>query len=102
MLRSLFGISSGRARATVTHQPRRKDRRCRLDYLLRLESLEARALLTAVDVHLTNDFFTPSAVTIHVGDTIHWINDQGFHSTTSVAGSAESWNFGPAAAPWTF
>jgi plastocyanin len=32
--------------------------------------------------------------TIHVGDTVHWVWDSGFHSTTSVAGIAESWDSG--------
>jgi plastocyanin len=58
--------------------------------------------LSTVDVHLTNFAFTPAATTIHVGDTIHWINDQGDHSTTSVAGIAESWDSGLMNAPWTF
>src|SRR5262249_23753817 len=31
---------------------------------------------------------------IHVGDTIHWVLDQGMHSTTSVAHIAESWDSG--------
>jgi len=29
--------------------------------------------------------------TINVGDTIHWVFQQGVHNTQSVAGSAESW-----------
>ena len=61
MLRSLFGIAPSHALATVAREPRRKDRRCRLDSLPRLESLEARALLATVNVHLTNFAFTPSS-----------------------------------------
>jgi MYXO-CTERM domain-containing protein len=32
--------------------------------------------------------------TITLGDTIHWIWDNGIHSTTSVVGLTESWNSG--------
>ncbi len=31
---------------------------------------------------------------IDLGDTVHWVWDNGFHSTTSVAGIAESWDSG--------
>ncbi len=53
-----------------------------------------------VDVHVINFDFSASAAgphfdpTINVGDTVHWIWDSSFHSTTSVAGLAESWNSG--------
>lgn len=52
-----------------------------------------------VDVHIiNNDFANASRVhldpTINLGDTIHWLFDQGTHSTTSVSGIAESWNSG--------
>lgn len=37
--------------------------------------------------------------TIHVGDTVHWVWDAGFHSVTTVQGSIESFNSGDLAAP---
>jgi hypothetical protein len=43
--------------------------------------------------------FTPSAVTIHPGDTVHWVWDSGTHSTTSVAHSAETWDSGVQSTP---
>ena len=52
-----------------------------------------------VTVHIVNFDFTDTGIggahfdpIIHVGDTVEWVFDQGFHSTTSVAGIAESWN----------
>ena len=47
---------------------------------------------TTVDVHLVNFAFNPSPVNITQGDTIHWIWDTNFHSTTSVAGQSEQWD----------
>ncbi len=32
--------------------------------------------------------------TINLGDTVHWVWDSGFHSTTSVEGLSESWDSG--------
>lgn len=40
--------------------------------------------------------------TIRVGDTIRWVFDAGVHTTTSVAGIAESWNSGLKAAGQVF
>jgi plastocyanin len=45
--------------------------------------------------------FNPNPVTIHVGDTIHWVWVNGMHSTTSVAGSIETWDSGVRMAPFT-
>jgi plastocyanin len=59
-----------------------------------LELLEERALLTTVEVDVLNFRFSPIAVTIHQGDTVHWVWDTDDHSTTSVAGIAEQWNSG--------
>jgi plastocyanin len=66
------------------------------------ESLEDRALLSTVNVHIQSDVFSPAAVTINVGDTIHWIWDGSPHSTTAVSGIAESWNSGIHNAGFTF
>jgi len=30
--------------------------------------------------------------TIHLGDTIRWVGDEGFHTATSAAGQLESWD----------
>jgi trimeric autotransporter adhesin len=59
-----------------------------------IEALEDRALLTTVQVDLVNFAFAPNAVTIHVGDTVEWVWQSPNHSTTSVQGSAISWDSG--------
>jgi plastocyanin len=59
-----------------------------------VEALEARALLATVMVHVENFDFNPDPVTIHVGDTVEWVWDTSNHSTTSVSGSAISWDSG--------
>jgi plastocyanin len=59
-----------------------------------VEALESRALLATVTVHVENFQFNPDPVTINVGDTVHWVFDTGNHSTTSVKGSAVSWDSG--------
>jgi plastocyanin len=57
-------------------------------------SLEGRALLSTVTVHLENFFFNPDPVTIHVGDTVHWVWDTGNHTVTSYAGAGDTFNSG--------
>ena len=59
-----------------------------------IEILEARSLLATVTVDVINFAFNPTPVTIHVGDTVKWVWLADDHSTTSVAGSLESWNSG--------
>lgn len=66
-----------------------------------IEALEARELLATVPVHIFNFDFSRNpqggAVVdpiIFEGDTIQWVFDEGRHSTTSVAGSAETWDSG--------
>jgi plastocyanin len=59
-----------------------------------IEVLEARQLLATVTVDLENFFFSPNPITIHVGDTVHWVWQTDDHSTTSVAGSIETWDSG--------
>ncbi len=46
-------------------------------------------------VHLTNNVFTPSEVTIATGDTVCWIWDEGVHTSTSVDGLWDSGIIGP-------
>jgi plastocyanin len=59
-----------------------------------VEALETRSLLATVTVDVINFAFNPNPVTIHVGDTIQWDWLADDHSSTSVAGSLESWNSG--------
>jgi plastocyanin len=71
---------------------------------LALDSLEVRALLSTITVHIFNNDFSinpkgqPIAdAIINVGDTIHWVwddPDPSPHNTRSVTGSLESWNSG--------
>jgi plastocyanin len=52
-----------------------------------------------VDMHLRNFVFVPNQVTINVGDTVRFINDEGFHDVIADDGSFSR----PAANPgWTF
>ena len=34
-------------------------------------------------VTLTNNVFTPANLTVTVGDTVRWINEQGFHNVVA-------------------
>lgn len=78
--------------------------------LLAAASIAAPATAaTTVTVHVVNFDFTDTGIggahfdpTITVGDTIHWVWDEGHHNTQSVAGSAESWNSGVQNAPFAF
>src|SRR5947209_3152311 len=65
-------------------------------------SLELRALLATVNVDVINFAFNPDPVTINVGDTVHWVWQTDRHSTTSVAGSAVSWDSGVHNTGFTF
>jgi trimeric autotransporter adhesin len=74
-----------------------------------IEHLEDRALLATVTVHVFNFDFSinPSGQnvvdpTIDLGDTIHWVWDSGTHTSTSVTGSAETWNSGAMSAGGSF
>src|SRR5580693_1711154 len=67
-----------------------------------IEVLETRSLLTTVTVDVINYAFNPNPVTIHVGDTVQWVWLTDDHSTTSVAGSLESWNSGVQNTGFTF
>src|SRR3954447_14921868 len=67
-----------------------------------VEVLENRELLATLTVHVVNFAFNPDPVSIHVGDTVHWVWDTDNHTTTSVAGSAESWDSGVHNSGFTF
>ena len=84
---SSSGISAPRAPGSG-----RKRRGFQSGFLRGIEALEGRALLATVTVHVADFAFIPKAVTIQPGDTVHWVWDEGLHSTTSVAGSAETWD----------
>lgn len=63
--------------------------------------LALSAHATVFTVHIYNfDFSTdPTHVQvidpiIQLGDTVHWVLDEGLHTTQSVAGLTESWNSG--------
>src|SRR5579862_3242709 len=59
------------------------------------------ASAATVTVHVFNFNFSTNPqgqpiaeATINVGDTIQWVWDSGTHTSTSVKGSAESWDSG--------
>ncbi len=56
--------------------------------LLALAPGAARAVV--VEIHATNNQFTPDFVVVHLGDTVRWIFDEGVHSTTSIDGEWDS------------
>lgn len=55
---------------------------------------------TLHSVVLTNNVFTPNALTITVGDTVRWINEQGFHNVVADDNSFTSG--APASASWVY
>ncbi len=94
MSRSLLNPQLHRVLGVLTSQGRHRVRRPRVGRLPTMEFLEDRALLTTVTVDVVNFAFSPSTVTIHTGDTVEWVWQTSDHSTTSVAGSAVSWDSG--------
>src|SRR5262249_28367011 len=101
MLRSFFDTRVDRVFEASRRRSRRKGRRRGAGLPLGGERLEDRTLLATVTVHIVNNDFTDTGIggahfnpVINVGDTIHWVWDQGTHSTTSVAGIAEQWDSG--------
>jgi trimeric autotransporter adhesin len=99
---TLFSTPVDRAPGAATRRPRRRGRRPGTGRPLRVEALEDRTLLATVTVDVVNFAFSPKAVSINVGDTIHWVWDANFHSTTSVSGIAEQWDSGVHDTPFTF
>ena len=51
-------------------------------------------------VTLTNNVFTPANLTVTVGDTVRWINEQGFHNVVADDNSFTSGAL--ASAPWVY
>src|SRR5690348_3309371 len=96
MLRSFVGRTYRHLLGSLTSGGRPSERGHRARRFPWMESLEDRALLATmtVDVGGTSNVFSPSSVTIHLGDTVHWVWQGGFHNVKSVTGSAEQWNSG--------
>src|SRR3954467_441032 len=92
MSRSSLGVQLVRYFRSSAPGSGRKRRGFQSGFLRGIEALEGRALLATVTVHVADFAFTPKAVTIQPGDTVHWVWDEGLHSTTSVTGSAETWD----------
>src|SRR5262249_7328244 len=113
MSQSFFGERVDRALGAAARRLRGERRRPKARFPLAVDSLEDRALLATVTVHIFNFDFSINPkgqpivdATINVGDTIHWVWDDPDpepHNTRSVAGSLESWNSGdPTLPPATF
>jgi plastocyanin len=94
LLYRVFGAQAARG-LQKAHRPR-------ASLFPRVDSLEHRELLAMAGVDIFKLSFAPNPVTIHVGDTVHWVWDTNNESTTSVAGSSESWNSGVHNAGHTF
>ena len=65
--------------------------------------LASAARAATFNVVIQDMEFTPDP-TIHLGDTVHWIWNDGFvpHSTTAASGQAESWDSGIQGQGFTF
>jgi plastocyanin len=72
----------------------------RFVFALLLAAIAAPADAAIVNVTLRDFRFTPNDLTINVGDTVHFVNNQGFHNVVADDGAYSSGN--PANAPWTF
>src|SRR5262245_13420135 len=94
MTRSLFGTRFAGILGGATGRISGQRRRPRPRFPLAVDPLENRALLATVTVHIVNFAFNPTPISINVGDTVHWVWDASFHTTTSVGGIAESWDSG--------
>src|SRR5947209_7869055 len=102
MQRSAFRMPVERTLGASSGRPRSKRRTSRRCFTPGREVLEDRTLLSTVEVDLINFAFSPTNVTINVGDTIHWVWKTNFHSTTSVDGSGVSWDSGVHNSGFTF
>jgi plastocyanin len=58
-----------------------------------------RAMADDYLVVVGNIFFDPKELGVFVGDSVHWRNYEGVHSTTA---DDMTWDSGVAAAPWAF
>src|SRR3954454_11683078 len=71
MLRSQLALRADALLPASKRRLRRVKRGSGISRCLGWESLEQRTLLTTFNVDLVNFSFSPSAVTVHVGDTVH-------------------------------
>jgi len=79
-----------------------RGRTLRISAAILLASGVASAATKTVDVGPGGALmFSPSTVSIHVGDTVKWVWMSGPHTTTRTQG-AETWDSGIASAPNTF
>src|SRR3954447_7948954 len=92
MLPALFRTGFDRFFGISARERTRRSRAFTAEFGRDVERLEGRALLATATVHVGSNFFSPSTVTVHPGDTVHWVFDEGVHSTTAVAGLSESWD----------
>jgi plastocyanin len=83
MLRSLFRAPAAPVLGVSRSATRTQRRPARPRSRPGVESLEDRALLATVTVDLLSASFSPPSVTIHVGDTVHWVWDTSDHTVTS-------------------
>ncbi|MDB5352977.1 MAG: LigC protein [Planctomycetota bacterium] len=99
----LFSMKrASQAAPTSSREAARTRRRAATRLRAGVEPLEGRSLLTTVTVHVLDIAFNPNAVSIHTGDTVHWVFDGGTHSTTAVGGIAETWDSGVHTPGFTF
>ena len=66
---------------------------------LTLLVISSWATAATIEMRLRNNIFVPNAVTINVGDTVRFINEQGFHDVIADDGS---FSRPPAGPGWTF
>jgi len=59
-----------------------------------VESLEYRTTPATIVVNVQNDFFSPKDASVVVGDTVRWVVNEGFHTTTSSNGLWDSGGLG--------
>src|SRR5437762_1233139 len=43
-----------------------------------------------ITIDVKSNFFSPTDATVHTGDTVRWVFDQGVHTTTSTTGLWDS------------
>jgi plastocyanin len=109
-----FSVGRGgmqRAGSGKSGDGRHTTRRATPRYRPELVPLEDRLLLSTVTVQVGPggaNTFSPAAVTVNVGDTVHWVWGSDFHSTTSGPCSAGTctadgkWDSGIFNAPHAF
>src|SRR6516165_228289 len=72
----------------------RKSKRRLLKFRPWVESLECRTTPATIVVSVQDDFFSPKDAFVVAGDTVRWVVNQGFHTTTSSTGLWDSGGLG--------